>query len=154
MSVVPNRPYSKENFHIFKKGLAKNTFTICNAKRPIRLTQQMSEKFFKRATLTGVLFKGTFYSICLEVKKKTYLCDMIKRKLCCPKSFNHENKAFRFAETSYRSGRYREACQGQGAQAHCLCFSLPRLGRKHLTRYNYICSRSLTETAFFIIFTP
>ena len=26
----PYRPYSKENFHIFDKGLAKNTFTICN----------------------------------------------------------------------------------------------------------------------------
>ena len=27
VSVVPYRPSNKENFHIFIKGLAKNTFT-------------------------------------------------------------------------------------------------------------------------------
>ena len=33
VSVVPFRPYDLENFHIFDKGLAKNTFTICTVKR-------------------------------------------------------------------------------------------------------------------------
>ena len=41
VSVVPFRPYDQENFHIFNKGLAKNTFTICNAKRLNRPTTQM-----------------------------------------------------------------------------------------------------------------
>ena len=29
----PYRPHDLENFHIFDRGLAKNTFTICNARR-------------------------------------------------------------------------------------------------------------------------
>ena len=32
--------FQLENFHIFDKGLAKNTFTICNVKRFNRLTLQ------------------------------------------------------------------------------------------------------------------
>ena len=36
----PFRPYDLENFHIFDKGLAKNTFTICNIKGLHRLTRQ------------------------------------------------------------------------------------------------------------------
>ena len=46
------RSLQQENFHIFIWGLAKNTFTICNAKPYSRLTLQMSEKLFKWTTLT------------------------------------------------------------------------------------------------------
>ena len=40
----PTRLSYKENFHIFIKRLAKNTFTICNVKRQSRMTLQMYEK--------------------------------------------------------------------------------------------------------------
>ena len=39
VSVVPFRPYDQENFHIFNKGLAKNTFTICNARTKCKAKQ-------------------------------------------------------------------------------------------------------------------
>lgn len=44
---------------------------------------------------------------------------ILTQRQWCPKLFNHENTAFDYAEASYRSRRYREACQGQGAHAHC-----------------------------------
>ena len=52
----PYCPYRLENFHIFNKGLAKNTFTICNAKRskPNDSTN-VRKSFYKQTTLTGVL---------------------------------------------------------------------------------------------------
>ena len=58
VSVVPCHPSNQENYHIFRKGLAKNTFTICNAKRlkPDDSTN-VRKSFYKRTTLTGVLHR-------------------------------------------------------------------------------------------------
>ena len=58
VSVVPFRPYDQENFHIFRKGLAKNTFTICNVRRqkPPDSTN-LRKSFYKQTTLTGGIAK-------------------------------------------------------------------------------------------------
>ena len=42
--------YPVEGCFIYIWGLAKNTFTICNVKRFLPKTLQISEKFFKRTT--------------------------------------------------------------------------------------------------------
>ena len=58
VSVVPFRPYDQENFHIFRKGLAKNTFTICNVRRQKQPdSTNVRKSFYKRTTLTGGIAK-------------------------------------------------------------------------------------------------
>ena len=44
-----------ENYHIFKKGLAKNTFTICNVTQHCCITTTKLKIFSSRTTLTGAL---------------------------------------------------------------------------------------------------
>ena len=62
VSVVPYRPSNKENFHIFIKGLAKNTFT--NMLTRLKATSlQISQKFFKRTTLTGGIVTHLYYKV-------------------------------------------------------------------------------------------
>ena len=47
-----------ENYHIFSRGLAKNTFTICNVRRQKpRDPTNVRKSFYKRTTLTGVLHR-------------------------------------------------------------------------------------------------
>ncbi len=44
-----------ENYHIFDKGLAKNTFTICNAGRLLPDDTAKVSIFYKRDNTHGVL---------------------------------------------------------------------------------------------------
>ena len=53
VSVVPYRPSNKENFHIFIKGLAKNTFTNMYYQGFTPLDMTKLSIFQKRTTLTG-----------------------------------------------------------------------------------------------------
>ena len=54
----PYCPYRLENFHIFNKGLAKNTFTICNViQSKLHNSTNIGKSFYKRTTLTGVLHR-------------------------------------------------------------------------------------------------
>ena len=54
----PYHPHDLENFHIFDRGLAKNTFTICNARRQMPHDTTNVNIFLLRATRTMVSPSG------------------------------------------------------------------------------------------------
>ena len=73
----PYHPHDLENFHIFDRGLAKNTFTICNARRQMQHDTTNVNIFLLRATRTkessdNDIDDGNFKTVNTTSPKKKY----------------------------------------------------------------------------------
>ena len=73
----PYHPHDLENFHIFDRGLAKNSFTICNARRQMPHDTTIVNIFLLRATRTkessdNDIDDGNFKTVNTTSTKKKY----------------------------------------------------------------------------------